>query len=87
MTDSKSFVQNFTVLGPAGAPMRTPWGSFAGKPLSQGDHKSFVQQFTVLGPAGAPMRVPWGSFAGKTPALVASQMMRSWLLAAWPGPH
>jgi hypothetical protein len=30
-TDSKPYTQQFTVLGPAGAPMRIPWGSFAGR--------------------------------------------------------
>lgn len=53
-----------TVMGPAGAPMRPPYGSFAGKPPftpSRGGH------FTVMGPAGAPMRPPYGSFAGKMP--------------------
>jgi hypothetical protein len=65
-------VTQFTVLGPAGAPMRAPWGSFAGKPFAGGDSKAYTQQFTVLGPAGAPMRAPWGSFAGRTPAIVTS---------------
>lgn len=57
----------YTVLGPGGAPMRPPWGSFAGKPFTGGDSKSYTQQFTVLGPAGATMRPPWGSFAGRAP--------------------
>lgn len=50
-----------TVLGPGGAPMRPPYGSFAGKPASGGRSGNF----TVMGPAGAPMRPPWASFAGK----------------------
>lgn len=52
----------YTVLGPAGAPMRPPWGSFAGKPYTP---PSKTGLFTVLGPAGAPMQPPYASFAGK----------------------
>jgi hypothetical protein len=49
-----------SVMGAGGAPMRAPFGSFAGKtpaPVSR--------HFTVMGPMGAPMRPPYGSFAGK----------------------
>lgn len=57
-----------TVLGPAGAPMRAPWGSFAGKPPAGGG-RSYTQQFTALGPAGAPMHTPYNTalFATKVP--------------------
>ena len=68
-----------TVLGPAGAPMRAPWGSFAGKPASGADSRAYTKQFTALGPAGAPMRAPWGSFAGKVPAKSGAS---EWLIRA-----
>ena len=50
-----------SVMGPAGAPMRPPYGLFAGK--SSG--RQYTQTFTVMGPAGAPMRPPYGPFGGK----------------------
>jgi len=52
-----------TVLGPAGAPMRPPYGSFAGKP-----QPSVVTIYTVMGPAGSPMRPPYANalFGTKT---------------------
>ena len=62
----------YTVLGPAGAPMRPPWGSFAGKLPAGGDSRPYTQQFTVMGPAGAPMRPPWGSFSGRAPVVQAT---------------
>ena len=50
-----------SIMGPAGAPMKRPYGSFAGKPSSMGR----VGIFSVMGPGGSPMRQPYASFAGK----------------------
>jgi hypothetical protein len=51
-------------MGPAGAPMKQPYGSFAGKPL-QGS-RSFTQLFSVMGPAGSSMKQPYGSFMNRS---------------------
>jgi hypothetical protein len=57
----RQYTQTFTVMGPAGAPMRPPYGPFTGKPSG----RQYTQTFTVMGPAGAPMRPPYGPFGGK----------------------
>lgn len=51
-----------TFVGPVGAPMKQPYGSFAGKPASG----PTLIRYSAMGPAGTPMRPPYGSFAGKT---------------------
>jgi hypothetical protein len=52
-----------SIMGPAGAPMKQPYGSFAGKPASGPPSRSGI--FSVMGPGGSPMRRPYASFAGK----------------------
>ena len=54
----------YSVMGPAGAPMKAAYGSFANKPISGGRSG----MFSVMGPAGAPMKQRYGTFAGKTSA-------------------
>jgi hypothetical protein len=51
-------------MGPGAAPMKQPYGSFAGKP-PQGS-RSFTQLFSVMGPAGSPMKQPYGSFLSRS---------------------
>ena len=63
---ARTFSSVFSVMGPAGAPMKRPYGSFVGKPFTPFTAvRVFSIIFSVMGPAGAPMKAPYGSFTGK----------------------
>lgn len=55
----------YSVMGPAGAPMKKSYGNFSRVATRMGP-------FSVMGPQGAPMKQLYGSFAGKTPAVVSA---------------